>query len=104
MSGATIESLLGASEAKPVLELILRTVLFGRCRPEHKEKVIRALRKLGVFCSMCGDGANDCSAIKAADLGISFAATDASISAPFSATHGSVSCVEKVMLEGKSTT
>ena len=66
--------------------------------------VIRALRSLGVVCSMCGDGANDCPAIKAADLGISFAATDASISAPFSSMSPSINCVEKIMLEGKCTT
>lgn len=33
---------------------------------------------------MVGDGANDCAAIKVADIGISFAETDASYSAPFS--------------------
>ncbi len=53
---------------------------------------------------MCGDGANDCPAIKAANLGISFAATDASISAPFSSMSPSINCVEKIMLEGKCTT
>jgi magnesium-transporting ATPase (P-type) len=37
-------------------------------------------------------------------LGISFAATDAAISAPFSAMSSSISCVEKIMQEGKCTT
>jgi cation-transporting ATPase 13A2 len=88
----------------PLLELIQRTALFGRCRPEHKAMVIRALRKLGVICAMVGDGANDCPAIKAADLGISFAETDAAISAPFSSMSPSISCVEKIIMEGKCTT
>jgi P-type E1-E2 ATPase len=33
---------------------------------------------------MVGDGANDCSAIKQAHIGVSFISTDASFSAPFS--------------------
>jgi cation-transporting ATPase 13A2 len=53
---------------------------------------------------MVGDGANDCPAIKAADLGISFAETDAAISAPFSSMSSSISCVENIIMEGKCTT
>jgi len=32
---------------------------------------------------MCGDGANDCIALKAADAGISLSEAEASIAAPF---------------------
>jgi len=32
---------------------------------------------------MCGDGANDCAALKIADSGISLSSSDASIAAPF---------------------
>lgn len=34
------------------------------------------------------------------DIGISFAAADAALSAPFSSRGESISCVEKILLEG----
>jgi cation-transporting ATPase 13A2 len=63
-------------------------------RPDQKAIIIEDLQKAGFCVGMIGDGANDCSAIKQGDIGISFSDADASFSAPFSYGGTSIDCVE----------
>ncbi|WUJ32800.1 magnesium-translocating P-type ATPase [Streptomyces sp. NBC_00388] len=46
------------------------TVVFARCTPEHKARIVRALRAGGRVCGFLGDGVNDLPALYAADVGI----------------------------------
>jgi len=83
--------------------LVKRCKIFSRMKPEQKAMVVEELQKTGIRTGMVGDGANDCSALKQADVGISFSEADASFCAPFSSLTTSIVCVERVLLEGKAT-
>jgi cation-transporting ATPase 13A2 len=50
---------------------------------------------------MCGDGANDCAALKTADAGISLSEAEASIAAPFTSQVQDVRCVVTLLREGR---
>ncbi|KAL4502210.1 hypothetical protein ABPG72_000445 [Tetrahymena utriculariae] len=84
-------------------ELIGKTQIFSRMRPEQKRIIIETLQNSGIKVGMIGDGANDCAAIKQGDIGISFACADAAFSAPFSSKSQSIKCVERILLEGRCT-
>lgn len=50
---------------------------------------------------MCGDGANDCGALKAAHTGISLSEAESSVASPFTSKNPNIECVVKVIKEGR---
>ena len=52
---------------------------------------------------MCGDGCNDCGALKAAHAGISLSLNEASVAAPFTSKKVHIGCVPYLIREGRST-
>lgn len=53
------------------------------------------------FLAMCGDGANDCGALRAAHTGISLSEAESSVASPFTSRNPNISCVINVVREGR---
>ncbi len=61
---------LDAMNEEEFAQAALETNIFGRMRPEQKERIIDSLRKSGRYVAMVGDGINDVRSIKKAQVGV----------------------------------
>ncbi|XP_068137270.1 probable cation-transporting ATPase 13A4 isoform X2 [Hyperolius riggenbachi] len=100
MSGKTYENL---EKYFPDLlpKLLMNGTVFARMSPGQKATIIDEFRKLDYYVGMCGDGANDCAALKMANAGISLSVMEASVAAPFNSHVTNIECVSELLKEGR---
>jgi len=85
----------------PLRVCLEKCQVYARMSPEQKTTLVELMQEHNFIVGMCGDGANDCGALKAADIGISLSESETSIAAPFNSRTGEISCVLEVLKEGR---
>ncbi|KAL4949601.1 hypothetical protein BDW69DRAFT_174055 [Aspergillus filifer] len=102
ISGDIFRWILDYESETVVKRMLVRGNVFARMSPDEKHELVEKLQSLDYCCGFCGDGANDCGALKAADVGISLSEAEASVAAPFTSRQFDVSCVPTLIREGRS--
>ncbi len=69
VTGAELESI-GSPEVPQYLETVKRATVFSRVSPLQKLDIVEALRLLGHFVAVTGDGVNDAPALRRAHIGV----------------------------------
>ena len=71
---------LDALSDSALVQCVGETVIFARVRPEHKLRIVNALKARGEVVTMTGDGVNDAPALKAAQVGVAMGISGTDVS------------------------
>ncbi|XP_011496793.1 PREDICTED: probable cation-transporting ATPase 13A3 [Ceratosolen solmsi marchali] len=78
-----------------------RGAVFARMSSDQKQQLVMELIQLGYYVAMCGDGANDCGALRAAHVGISLSEAESSVASPFTSRNPDITCVPTLVQQGR---
>ena len=68
-------------------DIVCRATVFARTSPNQKADIVTCFRRQGYKVSFCGDGANDCAAMRVSDCGVAVSTSDsAALAASFIST------------------
>ncbi|KAJ3028992.1 hypothetical protein HK097_005859, partial [Rhizophlyctis rosea] len=101
VTGDVFQWLLEYGSTDAFNRMLVKAQIFARMSPDQKHFLVENFQDIGYCVGFCGDGANDCGALKAADVGLSLSEAEASVAAPFTSRDTDLRCVLKVIKEGR---
>ncbi|KDQ21478.1 hypothetical protein BOTBODRAFT_25926 [Botryobasidium botryosum FD-172 SS1] len=101
VTGDVFRWMINHAPLETLQRMLVKAQIFARMSPDEKHELVERLQSLGYTVAFCGDGANDCGALKAADVGLSLSEAEASVAAPFTSRTPDISCVIEVIREGR---
>lgn len=82
-------------------KLLFHIRIFSRMTPVEKADCVAEMMAAGAVTGMCGDGGNDCGALRIAHVGVALSDTEASVVSPFTSQRKSIVSVLDVVREGR---
>ena len=101
VSGDVFRWIVDYAPPEVLRRMLVTGKVFARMSPDEKHELVEKLQSIDYTVGFCGDGANDCGALKAADVGISLSEAEASVAAPFTSRVFDIRCVLEVIREGR---
>ncbi|KAJ2681089.1 hypothetical protein GGI25_000044 [Coemansia spiralis] len=84
-----------------IRQYVMYTRVFARMLPNDKVHCVQLHMERGIT-AMCGDGGNDCGALRAAHVGLALSDAEASIVSPFSSSDRSINSCVQLLIQGRS--
>ncbi|KAI4490957.1 hypothetical protein M0802_010631 [Mischocyttarus mexicanus] len=84
-----------------VPKICVKGAIFARMTSDQKQQLVVELMQLDYYVVMCGDGANDCGALRAAHAGVSLSEAESSVASPFTSRIPDITCIPKLIRQGR---